>query len=35
MGKVSDKSSYKNKKNAVKSTQFFIAKEALKKQKQK
>lgn len=30
MGKVSEKSSYKNIKNAVKSTQFFAAKQAAK-----
>lgn len=34
MGKISDKSSYKNMKNATKSSQFFITKQALKKAKQ-
>jgi len=32
MGKISDKSSYKNMKNAIKSSQFFVAKQAAKKQ---
>ncbi|HWR42054.1 hypothetical protein [Sporomusa sp.] len=35
MGKISDKSSYKNMKTAVKSSQFFIAKQAAKSLKQK
>lgn len=35
MGKVSEKSSYKNIKNATKSTQFFKTKQAMKKTKQK
>ncbi|CUH97364.1 hypothetical protein P22_3492 [Propionispora sp. 2/2-37] len=35
MGKISDKSSYKNKKNAAKSTRFFQTRQALKKLKQK
>ncbi|MDF2568686.1 MAG: hypothetical protein K0R55_290 [Sporomusa sp.] len=30
MGKISDKSSYKNMKTATKSSQFFIAKQATK-----
>ncbi|SMD08871.1 hypothetical protein [Sporomusa malonica] len=30
MGKISDKSSYKNMKTATKSSQFFIAKQAAK-----
>lgn len=35
MGKVSEKSSYKNIKAAAKSTQFFIAKQTPKKPKKK
>jgi len=35
MGKISDKSSYKNIRAAAKSSQFFIAKQAAKKPKQK
>lgn len=35
VGKISDKSSYKNIKAAVKSSQLFIAKQAAKKQKGK
>jgi hypothetical protein len=35
MGKISDKSSYKNLKSAMKSSQFFIAKQAPKKPKKK
>ncbi|MPM53260.1 hypothetical protein SDC9_100026 [bioreactor metagenome] len=35
MGKVSEKSSYKNIRAAVKSTQFFTTKQAVKKAKQK
>jgi hypothetical protein len=34
MGRVSDKSSYKNIKNAVKSSQFFATKQAARKQRQ-
>lgn len=30
MGKISDKSSYKNQKNAIKSSQFFAARQAAK-----
>jgi len=35
MGKISDKSSYKNIRSAIKSSQFFIAKQAEKKPKPK
>ncbi|HWR07837.1 hypothetical protein [Sporomusa sp.] len=35
MGKISDKSSYKNMKTAVKSSQFFIDKQAAKNLKAK
>jgi len=35
MGKISDKDSYKNMKNAIKSSKFFIDKQAAKKPKQK
>ncbi|XFO68914.1 hypothetical protein SPSIL_051420 [Sporomusa silvacetica DSM 10669] len=33
MGKISEKSSYKNIKNAVKSSRFFVAKQAATKKK--
>jgi len=35
MGKISDKSSYKNQKNAAKSSQFFTNKQAAKVLKKK
>jgi hypothetical protein len=35
LGKISDKSSYKNIQKAAKSSQFFTAKQAAKKPKQK
>jgi hypothetical protein len=35
MGKISDKSSYKNQKSATKSTQFFTNKQAAKQIKKK
>jgi hypothetical protein len=35
LGRISDKSSYKNMKNAVKSSKFFTDKHAAKKPKQK
>jgi len=35
VGKISDKSSYKNKQNAIKSSKFFIDKQAPKPPKQK
>lgn len=35
MGKISDKSSYKNMKTATKSSQFFIAKQAAKAAREK